>query len=70
LRQSVGTGASIAPRRIDAHLDQFEQSPPQGWPLWCARQILDSNYVLPVCTKSCRERFLSLEKFGAGRSVK
>jgi hypothetical protein len=55
---------------IDARLDQFEQSPPQGWPLWCARQILDSNYVLLVCTKSCRDRFLSLEKFGAGRGVK
>jgi hypothetical protein len=55
---------------IDARLDQFERSPPQGWPLWCARQILDSNYVLLVCTKSCRDRFLSLEKFGAGRGVK
>jgi hypothetical protein len=58
---------------IDARLDQFEQSPPQGWPLWCARQILDSNYVLLVCTKSYRDRFLSLaslEKFGPGRGVK
>jgi hypothetical protein len=39
---------------IDARLELFERSPPQGWPLWCARQILDSNYGLPVCTKSCR----------------
>jgi hypothetical protein len=48
--------------RIDARHDQFEQSPPQGGPLWCARQIFDSNYVLLVCTKSYRDRFLSLEK--------
>jgi hypothetical protein len=26
---------------IDARFDQFEESPPQGWPLWYARQILD-----------------------------
>jgi len=24
---------------IDAWVDQFEESPGQGWPLWCARQI-------------------------------
>jgi tetratricopeptide (TPR) repeat protein len=55
---------------LDAQLDQFETSPPQGWPLWCARQILDSNYVLIVCTAAYRDRFLGLEDFGKGRGVK
>ena len=55
---------------LDAQLDQFENSPPQGWPLWCARQILDSDYVLIVCTALYRDRFLGLEDFGKGRGVK
>jgi len=55
---------------LNAQLDQFENSPPQGWPLWCARQILDSNYVLIVCTALYRDRFLGLEDFGKGRGVK
>lgn len=55
---------------LNAQLDQFENSPPQGWPLWCARQIIDSNYVLMICTALYRDRFLGLEDFGKGRGVK
>lgn len=55
---------------IDAWVDQFEQSPGQGWPLWCARQILDAKYVLLICTELYRKRFLGLEEFGKGRGVK
>ena len=55
---------------LNAQLDQFENSPPKGWPLWCARQILDSNYVLMICTALYRDRFLGLEDFGKGRGVK
>jgi hypothetical protein len=55
---------------IDAKLDQFEELPAQGWPLWCARQILDAGYVLLICTEIYRKRFLGLEEFGNGRGVK
>ena len=55
---------------IDAWVDQFEESPGQGWPLWCVRQILNARYVLLVCTELYRKRFLSLEEFGKGRGVK
>jgi len=55
---------------LNAQLDQFENSPPQGWPLWCVRQIIDSNYVLIICTAIYRDRFLGLEDFGKGRGVK
>ena len=54
---------------IDAWVDQFEESPGQGWPLWCVRQILDARYVLLICTELYRKRFLSLEEFGKGRGV-
>ena len=55
---------------IDAWVDQFEESPGQGWPLWCARQILNARYVLLICTELYRKRFLGLEEFGKGRGVK
>lgn len=55
---------------IDARIDQFETAPPEGWPLWCAREILAANFVLLVCTRSYRERFLGLDEFGRGRGVK
>jgi tetratricopeptide (TPR) repeat protein len=55
---------------LNAQLDQFENLPPQGWPLWCAQQIIDSNYVLMICTALYRDRFLGLEDFGKGRGVK
>ena len=51
-------------------MDQFEESPGQGWPLWCAGQILNARYVLLICTELYRRRFLGLEEFGKGRGVK
>ncbi|MHC1742783.1 MAG: tetratricopeptide repeat protein [Syntrophobacteraceae bacterium] len=55
---------------LDARIDQFEASPSEGWPIWCARQILDADFVLLACTKSYRERFLGLDGFGRGRGVR
>ncbi len=55
---------------VDARLDQFETCPPHGWPLWCAHQILDANFVLLICTETYRKRFLGLEEFGKGKGVK
>jgi len=55
---------------IEAWVDQFEESPGEGWPLWCVRQILDAKYVLLICTEPYRKRFLGLEEFGKGRGVK
>ncbi len=37
---------------IDANIDQYEESPPQGWPRWMDDQIRESDYVLVVCNKS------------------
>jgi hypothetical protein len=41
---------------IDAQLDQFEDSPEEGWPRWIYAQIRDSDFVLVVCTPSYLER--------------
>jgi WD40 repeat protein len=39
---------------IDAVLDQYEVSPPQGWPRWVQEQIRAARFVLVVCTKRYR----------------
>jgi tetratricopeptide (TPR) repeat protein len=55
---------------VDSRIDQFEAFPPQGWPQWCAREILDARYVLLVCTETYRRRFFGYEQAGVGRGVK
>ena len=36
---------------IDAEIDQYNDSPPEGWPRWCERQIEAAGVVLMVCTE-------------------
>jgi hypothetical protein len=31
---------------VDATIDQYEQSPPQGWPTWCDNEIRNADFVL------------------------
>jgi len=37
--------------RIDAEIDQYEESPPAGWPKWMIKQIQYAEYVLVICTE-------------------
>lgn len=37
---------------IDAEIDQYEENPPQGWPLWMDEQIMNADFVLVLSTKS------------------
>jgi len=40
---------------IDADIDQYEDSPDEGWPAWCERRIAWADHVLMVCTEAyCR----------------
>src|SRR5882757_7113630 len=42
---------------VDCRIDQYEQSPPEGWPQWCERQVEESALVLVVCTETYLRRF-------------
>jgi tetratricopeptide (TPR) repeat protein len=42
---------------VDCHIDQYEQSPEEGWPHWCARQVKNSAFVLVACTETYLRRF-------------
>lgn len=55
---------------IDCILDQYEQSPPDGWVKWMARNIDASNYILVVCTEPYAQRANGESPAGCGKGVK
>jgi SEFIR domain len=56
---------------IDCVLDQYEESPPEGWPRWMDRKIRDSRLVLMVCTETYYKRVMGDERDAdTGRGVK
>ncbi|SMN17452.1 hypothetical protein; Hypothetical protein [uncultured Candidatus Thioglobus sp.] len=36
---------------VDAEIDQYEESPPEGWPKWMMRQIQSADFVLICCSE-------------------
>lgn len=55
---------------IDCHIDQYEDSPPEGWPRWMTRQIEKADFVLVICTETYDRRFRGIEETGKGLGVK
>jgi tetratricopeptide (TPR) repeat protein len=51
---------------IDCRIDQYEQSPGEGWPRWCDRQVEKSDFVLVACTETYLRRFKGEEAPGIG----
>jgi hypothetical protein len=54
---------------VDCYIDQYEQSPAEGWPLWCEKQIEAADFVLVACTKTYLRRFRNEETPGTGKGV-
>jgi serine/threonine protein kinase len=54
---------------IDAWIDQYEISPPEGWPRWCTAQVREAEYVLVVCSEIYERRFRGTEESGNGLGV-
>lgn len=55
---------------FDAVLDQYEASPPEGWPRWMDRKIRESKFVIMVCTETYRKRVMGDEIPGHGHGVR
>jgi len=55
---------------IDCSIDQYEESPPEGWPQWMERQIRESKFVLVVCSEFYLDKLLGKVKPGDGLGVK
>jgi hypothetical protein len=54
---------------IDAMIDQYEQSPPEGWPAWCEAEIDKADFVLMVCTETYLRRVNGQDEPGKGHGV-
>jgi len=55
---------------VDCTLDQYEESPPEGWPKWMDRQIETSDFVLVICTETYCRRAMGTEEKGKGLGAK
>lgn len=51
---------------IDSALDQYEDSPPEGWPKWMDRNIDNSDFILIVCTETYYKRVKGDDSEGKG----
>lgn len=51
---------------VECNLDQYELSPPEGWPRWMERQVRSADFVLVVCSEVYERRFESNEAAGKG----
>jgi Tfp pilus assembly protein PilF len=51
---------------IDCAIDQYEQSPEEGWPRWCEKQVEQADFVLVACTETYLRRFRGEEVPGKG----
>ncbi len=41
---------------VDCDLDQYEETPAEGWPRWMHRKIREAKFVLIICTKAYFQR--------------
>ena len=55
---------------IDCSIDQYEESPREGWPRWMDRQIRESKFVLVVCSEFYLNKLLGKVKPTEGLGVK
>lgn len=55
---------------IDATIDQYESSPPEGWPKWMDRLVAKSDFVIVICTETFYDRVMGEEEKGKGRGIK
>ncbi len=54
---------------VDCNIDQYEESPAEGWPRWMMNQVEWADFVVVVCTEQYDRRFRGREEPGIGRGV-
>jgi hypothetical protein len=62
---------ALRSRGVDAELDRFHIRPPEGWPLWCEKQLRpeNSDFVLMICTETYGRRVENKVDADEGRGV-
>jgi hypothetical protein len=69
MNQVLALSNALRANGIDCHIDQYEMSPPEGWPRWMMRQIEQAGFILVVCTETYERRFKGEEAIGKGLGV-
>lgn len=54
---------------IDCNIDQYEESPPEGWQRWMLNQVEVANFVLIACSEEYDCRFRGNETYGKGKGA-
>lgn len=55
---------------VDVSLDRYVSDPPEGWPRWMQRQLVECDLAVLVCTPTYRQRFDREDTGGAGKGAK
>jgi formylglycine-generating enzyme required for sulfatase activity/nucleoside phosphorylase len=54
---------------IDCNIDQYEESPPEGWQRWMLNQVERADFVLIACSEEYDRRFRGNETYGRGKGA-
>ncbi len=54
---------------IDCTIDQYEESPSEGWQRWMLNQVDEATFVLVACTEQYDRRFRGRETVGKGKGA-
>ena len=54
---------------IDCNIDQYEESPPEGWHRWMLNQVEAADFVLIACTEQYDRCFRGQEEPGKGQGA-
>src|SRR5690349_7405660 len=55
---------------IDCMLDQYIDSPREGWPRWMDGQMREADFVLVICTATYNRRAMGKEEPGKGLGLR
>ncbi len=51
---------------VDVEIDQYVESPPEGWPRWMERQLVGAAHVLVICTEGYARKIQGEHKSKGG----
>jgi hypothetical protein len=54
---------------IDCSIDQYEESPPEGWQRWMLDRVDWADFILIACTEEYDRRFRGKELKGKGKGA-
>jgi hypothetical protein len=69
MKQILALSDRLRSDGIDCRIDQYEDSPPEGWPRWMLNQVDRADFVLVACSEEYDRRFRGNEAYGKGKGA-